>query len=405
MKADRSNQPERKMMAFVRRSALSVVTCAVMAAVLAGCEKKAAAPPPPPKVTVAKPRSTPVTNYIEFTGNTVATNTVKLVARVEGYLDQNHFKDGAPVKKDTLLISIQDAQYKAQLQQAQSQLAAAQAALEHAETEFKRYSDLNKQRAAAQVDVDRWQYEGDKSRADVLGAQAQVAIAQLNLSYTQIKAPFDGRMGTHLVDPGNVVGAMGQQTELAEINQIDPIYVYFTINERDLLRILNAQEAGGTPVVDRNIPLQFSLLNEDNYPHQGQLDFASISASPTSGTLTLRGIFPNPKGNILPGLFTRVRAPLGKPADALVVPGDAISFDQQGRYVLVVGADNVVERKAIKTGTQTGKDLVVTEGLTADDLVIVDGILQAIPGRKVDPQQQANTNEPSPAAAPKSQGG
>jgi RND family efflux transporter MFP subunit len=399
------NPPGQNMIKFVLRSALLTTTGMAMVVVLAGCEeKKAAAPPPPPKVTVAKPRLAPITDYIEFTGNTAATNTVKLVARVEGYLKQNHFKDGAPVKKDTLLISIQDDQYKAQLQKAQSQLIAAQAALKHADTEFKRYSDLNKQRAAAQVDVDRWQYERDKSRADVLGAQAQVAIAELNLSYTQIKAPFDGRMGTHLVDPGNVVGSMGQETQLAEINQIDPIYVYFTINERDLLRILSGQRTGGTPVVDRNIPLQFSLLNEDNYPHQGRLDFASISASPTSGTLTLRGIFPNPKGNIIPGLFTRVRAPLGKAANALVVPGDAISFDQQGRYVLVVGANDVVERKSVKTGAQTGKDLVVTEGLTRDDRVIVEGILQAIPGRKVDPQE-IKKNEPSSADAATSRGG
>jgi RND family efflux transporter MFP subunit len=405
MKADRPKQLGPRLIALVPPKVLSAVTCMAVAAVLAGCEeKKAAAPPPPPKVTVAKPQVTPVTNYIEFTGNTAATNTVKLVARVEGYLTQNHFKDGAPVKKGSLLISIQDDQYKAQLQKAQSQLMAAQAALKHAETEFKRYSDLNRQRAAAQVDVDRWQYERDKSRADVLGARAQVAIAELNLSYTQIKAPFDGRMGTHLVDPGNVVGSMGQETELAEINQIDPIYVYFTINERDLLRILAGQKMDGTPVVDRYIPLQFSLLNEDTYPHRGRLDFASISASPTSGTLTLRGIFPNPKGNILPGLFTRVRAPLGKPADALVVPGDAISFDQQGRYVLVVGADDIVERKGIKTGAQTGRDLVVTEGLTRNDWVIVDGILQAIPGRKVDPQQ-AKKSGPSSAEAVTTGGG
>jgi RND family efflux transporter MFP subunit len=381
-----------------------MVASALVAVALVACdEKQATAPPPPPKVTVAKPRVEPVTEYIEFTGNTSAINTVKLVARVEGYLVANHFTDGAPVKKDTLLISIQDDQYKAQLQQAQAQVLAAKAALFHAETEFKRYSDLYKQNAAPQTDVDRWQYERDKSKADLLAAEAQVEIADLNLGYTKISAPFDGRMGNHLVDPGNVVGAMGQETALAEINQINPIYVYFTINERDLLRVIAEERANNVPVVDRHIPLQFALLNETTYTHDGELDFASISASPTSGTLTLRGIFPNPQGNIIPGLFVRVRAPASKPGDSLVVPGDAISFDQQGPYVLTVSSDNVVERKGITTGSQVGKDIVVKEGLTKDDWVIVDGTLQAIPGRKVDPEQV--TNQPNSADATTTQGG
>src|SRR5262245_6264912 len=332
-----------------------------MVAALTACEEKqATAPPPPPKVSIAKPRVEAVIDYFEFTGNTVASNTVKLVARVEGYLEENHFKDGAPVKKDDLLVSIQDDQYKAQLQQAQAQVVAAKAALVHAETELKRYTDLFKQHAAPQTDVDHWQYERDKSAADLLSAQAQVTVAELNLSYTKVKAPFDGRMGTHLVDPGNVVGAAGQ-TELAEINQIDPIYVYFTINERDLLSIIADHKAkqttNSTPVVERRIPLEFALLNEANFSHEGYLDFVSISASPTSGTLSLRGIFPNPTGTVLPGLFVRVRAPAGKPADALLVPGDAISFDQQGPYVLIVGGDNVVARRGITTGSQRGKDI------------------------------------------------
>src|SRR5262249_35972397 len=144
-------------------------------------EKTATAPPPLPKVSIAKPQVEPVIDYFEFTGNTVASNTVKLVARVEGYLEENHFTDGAPVKKDDLLVSIQDDQYKAQLQQAQAQVQAAQAALVHADTELKRYSDLYEQHAAPQTDVDRWQYEKDKSQADLLSAQAQVVVAELNL--------------------------------------------------------------------------------------------------------------------------------------------------------------------------------------------------------------------------------
>jgi RND family efflux transporter MFP subunit len=202
-------------------------------------------------------------------------------------------------------------------------------------------------------------------------------------------------MGRHLVNPGNVVGAMGQQTSLAQIDQIDPIYVYFTINERDLLRVIErAKRTSTTPIEERQIPIYFGLSNEQGYPHQGRLDFAAISVAPTTGTLQLRGIFANPDRSVLPGLFVRVRVPALQKRDALLVPGDAVSFDQQGEYVLVVNNKNVVERRGVKTGPQVGGLLVVGDGLKPDDLVIVEGILQAIPGRVVNPQRAASKSLP-----------
>src|SRR5262249_49195701 len=149
----------------------------------------------------------------------------------------------------------------------------------------------------------------DSAEAGLLGAQAQVELAKLNLSYTTVTAPFDGRIGRHLVNPGNVVGAMGQQTALAQIDRIDPLYVYFTINERDLFRILPRHTTATEPLSKRAIPALFSLSNEKDFPHAGRLDFASISVSPTTGTLQLRGIFPNPTLGVLPGLFVRIRVP------------------------------------------------------------------------------------------------
>jgi len=195
-------------------------------------------------------------------------------------------------------------------------------------------------------------------------------------------------MGRHLVNPGNVVGAMGQQTPLAQIDQIDQIYVYFNINERDLLRVIERRKGdGGPPIEQRRIPVFFGLANEEGYPHEGRLDFASISVAPTTGTLQLRGIFPNTDRTVLPGLFVRVRVPALEKRNALLVPGDAVSFDQQGEYVLVVNNKNVVERRGVKTGPQVGGLLVVGEGLKPDDLVIIEGVLQAIPGRRVTPQR------------------
>jgi RND family efflux transporter MFP subunit len=351
----------------------------------------------PPKVTVTNPATQTVTDYLDFTGNTAASDSVTLVARVEGYLEKIHFADGALVKEGDLLFTIQQDQYKAQLQQAEAQVAAQQAALAHAETELARYTGLFKEEAAPQTQVDRWRFERDSVAAALLGAKAQVELAKLNLGYTQVRAPFSGRIGRHLVDPGNVVGAAGVRTSLAEIERIDPLYVYFTINERDLLRVIEHRKETSAPrIATKTIPVYFGLANEEGYPHEGRIDFASISVTPTTGTLQLRGIFANPNRSVLPGLFVRVRVPALEKKDALLVPGDAVSFDQQGEYVLVVNSQNVVERRGVKTGPQVGVMLAIAEGLEADDLVIIEGILQAIPGRVVNPQRAAPL---SPASA------
>jgi RND family efflux transporter MFP subunit len=370
-------------------------------ALVCGCKTApTVAPQAPPSVTVAHPVGRSVSDYFDFTGNTAAINSVTLVARVEGYLEKIHFTDGAVVKKGQLLFTIQQDQYQAQLQQAVANVAAQKAALWHAKVEFERYSRLLKQDAATQTEVDQWHYKRDAATADLLSAQAQVEIAKLNLSYTSVTAPFDGRIGRHLVDPGNLVGAMGKQTALAEINQINPLYVYFTINERDLLRIIQRKRTtpGELEKYAPLIPVYFALSNEEGYPHEGRLDFASISVNPTTGTLQLRGIFPNPELTVLPGLFVRVRVKSPERHHALLAPGDALSFDQQGEYVLVVNDKNVVERRTVKTGFQVGDMMVVESGLKAGDWVIVEGLLQAIPGRVVAPQRttlRARSDKPA----------
>jgi RND family efflux transporter MFP subunit len=348
---------------------------------------------------VAKPIAQSVIDYLEFTGNTAATDSVSLVARVEGFLESVHFVDGSRIKKGALLFTIQQDQYKAQLLQAQAQVAAQKAALWHAQRELARYTNLLKQDAATQTDVDHWQYEKDSSQAALIGAEAQVVLAKLNLDYTTIRAPFDGRIGRHLVNPGNLVGPTGQESQLAQIDSIDPIYVYFTINERDLLRIVAKNKSlTSKDLATRKIPVEFELSNETDYPHLGVLDFASIAVSSTTGTLQLRGIFSNHDSTILPGLFVRVRVPAAVSRNALMVPGDAVSFDQQGEYLLVVNDKNLVERRAVILGPQVGSMQAIEQGLGPDDLVIVEGLLQAIPGRTVTPQQET-LSEKSTATA------
>jgi RND family efflux transporter MFP subunit len=343
--------------------------------------------PPAPKVTVSQPVRRGVTDYLEFTGNTKAFNTVQLKARVEGYLEKIYFQDGDLVKKGQLLFLIQQNTYEDKLKQAEAQILANKARLEHAQTEYDRFTRLVKQKAAAQTDVDKWHYERDSAQAAVMNAEAQRDLAQLNLSYTQVRAPFDGQIGRRLKDVGNLVGA-GEKTLLAEVNQINPIYVYFTINEHELLQIMGRTKGRKEVIEKEKHPVYFGLANEKGYPHKGYLDFAAITVSPTTGTLMLRGIFPNPDYKILAGLFARVRAPLGEPRPALMVPEVAIGFDQLGPYVLTVSEKKVVKRVSVKLGTTVDDYQVVTEGLKGNEWVIVNGLLRAIPGKQVNPQKE-----------------
>jgi RND family efflux transporter MFP subunit len=356
-----------------------------MLAMLACGERNVYAPPPAPQVTVARPERRMVTDYLEFTGNTQAINTVQLRARVEGYLEKVFFKDGDVVKKGQLLFLIQQNTYQARLQQAESQILAQKANLDHAQIEYDRFSRLVKQKAAAQTDVDNWHYQRDSYKAGVTAAEAQRDLAKLDLNYTKVTAPFDGRIDRRLVDPGNLVGN-GSATPLANINQINPIYAYFTINESDLLRVMGRTGLSPEEAQNLRIPLYLGLVNEEGYPHQGYFDFASITVTPTTGTQNLRGIFPNADGKILPGLYARLKGPVvGSQHMALLVPEVALGYDQLGSYVLVVGEKNIVQRRGVVMGVREGDHRVISKGLTGDEWVIISGQLRAFPGRPVKP--------------------
>ncbi len=366
---------------------------------LTACESNVYKPPPPPTVTVTRPERRPVTGYLEFTGNTQAINTVTLRARVQGFLEKVFFQDGDRVKKGQLLFLIQPNTYEDQLRLAASQILQQEANYRYALIQVARYTKLVQQKAGAQSDLDNWRFQRDSSRAQVLGAKANRDLAALNLGYTKAVAPFDGRVDRRLVDPGNLVGA-GEYTSLVQINQIDPIYVYFTINEEDLLQVMG--KTGNLPGKAENekIPLYFGLANETGYPHQGYLDFAAISVTSTTGTLQLRGIFPNGDYKILPGLFARIKAPVVGPAkESWVVPEVALGFDQLGPYVLVVGAKNVVERRQVKEGTRVGDQRVIDTGLNGDEEVIINGQIHAIPGKPVTPVQEGQPQAPAAGGA------
>lgn len=395
-----------RFMSFLKWKFAGWTVLAGVLAILACGERNVYAPPPSPQVTVSRPLRMPVTDYLEFTGNTQAINTVQLRARVEGYLEKVFFQDGDRVKKGQLLFLIQQNTYEAKLKQAEAEILRQKASLDHAQIEFDRFSRLVKQKAAAQTDVDNWRYQRDASKAALTAAEAQRDLSKLDLSYTKVTSPFDGRIDRRLVDPGNLVGN-GGATHLANVNQIDPIYVYFTINEADLLRVVG--ESGISPEKAENIkvPLSFGLVNEEGYPHRGYLDFAAISLTPTTGTLQLRGIFPNPDSKILPGLFARVRGTVvGTEKVALTIPEVAIGYDQLGSYVLVVGANNIVEHRPVKLGLKVDGRRVVQEGLSGNEWIITSGQLRAFPGRPVTPVKEGQPVAPAQSGpSPKTKSG
>jgi RND family efflux transporter MFP subunit len=379
---------------YLARAAIAALGCVV----LAGCEQNTYVPPPPPKVEVAVPLKRPITRYLEATGNTAAVKSVDLVARVQGFLASIDYKDGDYVKQGTTLFTIEPETYKLKLDQARAAQAGAEASLKQAEADFKRQSDLVARQAVSQATLDTSTATRDNAQANLAQAQANTRIAEVNYGYTKVTAPFDGIVTAHLVSVGELVGA-ASPTQLATIVALDPIWVNFTVNEQDVLRIRAEAARRGVTVAElRQLPVQVGLQTEQGYPHDGRLDYISPTLNQSTGTLSVRGIFQNPDRTMLPGFFVRVRVPYDQQDDALLVPDTALGSDQGGRYVLVLTADNTVAQRKVQIGPIEGSLRVIEDGLKPDDRVVIAGLLRAIPGQKVDPQLQ-KIEEPRTAAA------
>jgi RND family efflux transporter MFP subunit len=371
------------------------VPLAFAALLLAACgEQNRYVAPPPPKVTVAHPVQQPVTDYLEVTGNTAPVNTVDLVARVQGFLEEIHYKDGDFVKKGTVLFTIEPEPYQVKLDQAKAAEDGAAATLRQAEAEFKRQSDLAAKDFASKSTYDQALATRDSGKASLVQAQANTRTAEINLGYTKVTAPFDGIVTAHLVSVGELVGT--SPTQLATIVQLDPIYVNFNISEADVLRVrAEIRREGLTPADLKKVVAEVGLQSETGYPHKGLLDYAAPTLNTATGTLPVRAIFQNADRALLPGNFVRVRVPVQQVPQALLVPEVAIGADQGGRYVLVVNGDNVVEQRKVGIGQVVGEMRVIESGLKADDRVVVAGLTRAIPGEKVDPQLQTAAAAPT----------
>jgi multidrug efflux system membrane fusion protein len=378
----------------VSRPALTVAIGLSLA--LAGCKKaNTYVAPPPPQVSVATPLVHDVTRYLDTTGNVDAMNSVDLVARIAGFLYSQNYVDGALVAKGSTLFTIEPPPYFAQLQQAQAQQAAAQADLVQAQQAYQRQATLRKQNVNSQADLDNAQAKRDAAQANLDNATASMQLAAINYSYTQVKAPFDGQVSAHLVSVGQMVGAGGANTKLSTIVQIKPIYVDFSVSEPVVQRIRANLAARHLQLSDvKNIAVDVGLQTETGYPHRGQLDYVAPTVDAESGTLSARALMPNTDLTLLPGMFLRVRVPLGMDKNALLVPDTALGSDQGGAYVLVVDDQNKVQEKSVTTGSLLGGLRVIQTGLASTDKVIIDGLQRAIPGETVAPQ------DAPPIAAP-----
>ncbi|MFZ0762313.1 efflux RND transporter periplasmic adaptor subunit [Bradyrhizobium sp.] len=379
---------------FGRAAAASLTLIA-----LAGCEQNSFVPPPPPKVDVATPLQRSITRYLEATGNTAPIKSVDLVARVQGFLESINYKDGDFVKEGTTLFTIEPETYKLKLDQARAAEVGAGASVKQAETDFKRQADLVARQAVSQATLDTSTSTRDNAQSSLQQAQANTRIAEINYGYTKVAAPFDGYVSAHLASVGELVGAASPPTQLATIVALDPIYVNFNVNERDVLRIRAETARRGITIAElRQLPVQVGLQTEQGYPHEGKLDYIAPTLNQSTGTLAVRGIFPNPNRTMLPGYFVRVRVPIDKQEKALLVPDTALSSDQGGLYLLVVNGDNLVEQRHVQTGQlEDGGLRVIEDGLKPEDRVVTAGLLRAIPGQKVDPQLQ-KSEQPAPSA-------
>lgn len=363
---------------------------------LAACERNQLVAPPPPKVGVQLATQQNITPYLEATGNVASVNRVNLIARVQGYLQDIKYQDGAFVQKGTPLFVIEPLPYKVKLEEAQAAEQGAKAALVEAELEFKRQSDLRVQNVNSQAILDRATATRDTDQANVLQAQASRESAEINFGYTTVSAPFDGTVTARKVSVGELVGG-NQPNQLATIIQLKPIWVWFNLSEPEVQRVIVATGVSAENVTARKVPVEVGLQSENGYPHRGVIDYADPDVDASTGTLRVRGVFENADARLLPGYFVRVRVPL-REMKGLLVPEVAIGSDQGGRYVLTVNAENVVEQRRVQLGQSFGEVRVIESGLKPDELIVVAGILNAVPGQKVDPQP---TSPKSSAVAPK----
>jgi len=362
--------------------------------------------PPPPEVSVSQPVEQAVQDRLEFTGRTTAIESVEVRARVTGYVTKVAFSEGALVKAGDLLFEIDPREYQAAVLRAEGQVARLRAQVARTDAEVARNQALRPSGAASARELERSVAERGSVEGELKTAAAQLELARLDLEFTRVVAPIAGRVSRAEITQGNlvVVGPSGGPL-LTSIVSLDPIYVDFDADERALIRLRKAtiaRDGVSTPeaVRDAKVPVFVALGDETDFSHQGTIDFVDNQVNPSTGTIRVRAVLPNPQRLFEPGLFVRVRLPIGESRPGLLVTDRAIGTDQDRKYVLVVNDKNVVEYRPVKLGGLHDGLRAVAEGLAAGDWVVVNGLQRARPGTTVTPQKVSMRPTATPAAAP-----
>jgi membrane fusion protein, multidrug efflux system len=374
---------------------LAVLTGSVLAAI-GGCRPQGQKPPAEGKLLefpVSRPVERVVTDYVDFTGRTNAVNSVDVRARVSGYLVKMPFKEGAEVKTGDLLFLVDPRPYQAQYDQAVGQVNLYKAQLELAKANLARDREVAKTPGAVSVQqLDQDKAAVDEADAAVKAFQASLEVYKLNLSFTEVKSPIDGQVSRYFMTLGNLV--VQDQTLLTTLVSLDPIYVYFDVDEGTVLRVRKAINEGTIKrYQEGGIPVFIALQNETSFPHKGTVDFINNQVNPNTGSLSVRGVFDNPKPangvrTLSPGMFVRVRLPIGQPHPAILVIDQAVASNQGLKSVFVVDAENKAQSRRVTTGALEGDGLrVITSGLKATDTVVVGGLQQLRSETEIKPKQ------------------
>src|SRR5919109_2443761 len=374
-----------------RKTSLGLVLA--LAFFINACRRAEPVAAPPPKVTVSQPIVREVIEWDEYTGRLESTESVEVRARVNGYLQSVHFRDGQVVKKGDLLFIIDPRPYQAEVDRVTAELQLAQARLELAKSDYARAQKLLQFRAISQEEADTRAATERQAQQSVEAARANVKAAKLNVEFTRVTAPISGRISRKLVTEGNLInGGNAESTLLTTIVSLDPIYGYFEADERSYLKYMRLAKNGKNPSASggRN-PVYLALADEKGFPHKGTIDFIDNRLDPRTGTMTGRAVFPNNDLSLTPGLFGRVRLQGSAPYETLLVPDEAVGSDQSQRFVFVVNADNTVEYRAVQPGPLMHGFRVIREGLRPDDWLIVNGIQRAKAGTKVTQERRQMT--------------
>ncbi len=371
----------------------------LIAALLSGCQPQAAPSAPAPQVNVAKVIERKVNDWDEFTGRIQAIDSVEIRPRVSGYIERIAFTEGGTVKKGDLLFVIDPRPYRAELQRAQADAAGAKTRAELARNEVARAERLLAARAISQEEYDERVNRAHETGSAVEAAAAAVEVARLNLEFTQVVSPIDGRVGKAEVTPGNLVGSGERATLLTTVVSIDPVYVEFTGDEQVYLKY-NAMSKSGERASSRDEPnpVYMGLANESGFPHPGHMTFVDNQLDPATGTIRGRAIFRNPDGLFTPGLFARIKLLGSGQYNAILINDRAVGTDQNQKFVFVVGEDKTLSYRPVKIGRTVQGLRVVLDGLKPGETIVVNGIQRVRPGMPISPQTVPMDEDVPPAA-------